>query len=162
MYITCFAFGFTPPLHHTKFPSLMPTQVITADDLHQFKLELFEELKSLLSDKPKVDQNKEYLKSSEVSRLLGISLSKLQHLRTTRVLPYTRLGTTIYFKRNDIVEHMANNTKAAKLNTTLFNAKRSWQSNLRHPRWITSVISTYSTNLFGCHLPYTMHISHYI
>lgn len=125
MYITCFALLFTPTLQRTKFQSIMPAQVITTDDLHQFKMELFDELKSLFSDRPQVDQNKEFLKSSEVSKLLGISLSKLQHLRTSRVLPYTRLGTTIYFRRNDIVEHMVNNTKAAKLNTSLFNVKRS-------------------------------------
>jgi hypothetical protein len=92
----------------------MPATIITTDDLRQFKIELFDELKQLLGHRP--DSNsREYLKSSEVSKLLNISLSKLQHLRVSKVLPYTRIGATIYYKRDDIHQLLDKNKKEAKI-----------------------------------------------
>lgn len=94
----------------------MPATILTTDDLRQFKIELFDELKNLLGQRS--DSNpREYLKSSEVSKLLNISLSKLQHLRVSKVLPYTRIGSTIYYKRDDIHQLLDNNKKEAKIKT---------------------------------------------
>ena len=92
----------------------MPANIITTDDLRQFKVELIDELKLLLGHR--VESNtREYLKSSEVSKLLNISLSKLQHLRVAKVLPYTRIGATIYYKREDIHQLLDSNRKQAKV-----------------------------------------------
>jgi excisionase family DNA binding protein len=92
----------------------MPTNIITTDDLRQFKIELFDELKQLLGQRTE-SNSREYLKSSEVSKLLNISLSKLQHLRVAKVLPYTRVGATIYYKRDDLHQLLENNKKQAKV-----------------------------------------------
>lgn len=93
----------------------MPANIITTDDLREFKIELFNELKELLSNKTTPSDEREFLKSSEVSKLLNISLSKLQHLRVKRVLPYTKIGATIYFRREDIYQLLERNKKSAKV-----------------------------------------------
>lgn len=92
---------------------IMPANIITTDDLREFKIELFNEIRQLLGQRPETN-SREYLKSSEVSKLLNISLSKLQHLRVSKVLPYTRIGATIYYKRDDIQQLLESNRKQAK------------------------------------------------
>lgn len=49
----------------------MPIQIITTDDLREFKIELLEDIKNLLSSNsaPSV---KKYLKSAEIMQLLKI------------------------------------------------------------------------------------------
>ena len=69
----------------------MPTNIITTDDLREFKMELLEELKSILS-KQSSGTLKRYLKSSEVMDLLQISPGTLQNLRINGTLPYTKSG----------------------------------------------------------------------
>lgn len=91
----------------------MPANIITTDDLRQFKIELLDELKQLFGHRVETN-TREYLKSSEVSKLLNISLSKLQHMRIRKVLPYTRIGSTIYYKREDIQTLLEANRKQAK------------------------------------------------
>ena len=92
----------------------MPANIITTDDLRQFKIELLDELKQLFGHRAETN-TREYLKSSEVSKLLDISLSKLQHMRIRKVLPYTRIGSTIYYKREDIQTLLEANRKQAKV-----------------------------------------------
>lgn len=92
----------------------MPANIITTDDLRQFKIELLDELKQLFGHRAETN-TREYLKSSEVSKLLNISLSKLQHLRLSKILPYTRIGSTIYYKREDIQDLLEANRKQAKI-----------------------------------------------
>lgn len=93
----------------------MPANIITTDDLRDFKIELFDELKRLLAHRSDpLPDDREYLKSSEVSILLKISLSKLQQLRARRVLPYTKIGATIYYQRDDIYNLLEKNKKQAR------------------------------------------------
>ncbi|TYC14791.1 helix-turn-helix domain-containing protein [Bizionia gelidisalsuginis] len=77
----------------------MPTAILTTDDLYQFKTELFDEIKTIISNsKP----DKRYLRSSEVMALLQVSPGTLQNLRVNGVLPYTKLGGIIYYDEDDI------------------------------------------------------------
>src|SRR3954470_9028996 len=57
---------------------ILANQLITMDDLQQFKEQLFKELESLL--KPHASLSKKWLKSHEVKRLLKISAGTLQNL----------------------------------------------------------------------------------
>ena len=50
----------------------MPTSIITTDDLREFKMELLNDIKNLLS-KQVTGKMKKYLKSSEVMDLLQVS-----------------------------------------------------------------------------------------
>ncbi|CAL66348.1 helix-turn-helix domain-containing protein [Christiangramia forsetii] len=86
----------------------MPTSIITTDDLREFKMELLEELKSILS-KQSSGTLKRYLKSSEVMDLLQISPGTLQNLRINGTLPYTKVGGIIYYDVQEIHRVMDEN-----------------------------------------------------
>lgn len=86
----------------------MPTSIITTDDLREFKMELLEELKSILS-KQSSGTLKRYLKSSEVMDLLKISPGTLQNFRINGTLPYTKVGGIIYYDIQEIHRVMDEN-----------------------------------------------------
>ena len=91
----------------------MPAQIITTDDLYLFKMDLLDELRKLFGQHTQ-EQQKRWLKSAEVRRLLNISPGTLQHLRLTGILPYTKIGGTIYFNAADIETVMAKNLHKQK------------------------------------------------
>lgn len=95
----------------------MPTQIITTDDLREFKVEFLDHLDQLFSTHTKIQPDqKRFLKSSEVMALLDMSPSTLQNLRITRALTYSKIGGTIYYDWEDIVRLMEKNKKPAKIN----------------------------------------------
>ena len=67
----------------------MAQQIVTIEDLQQFRLQLLEDLKVLIQPANNPSQ-KEWLKSSDVRKMLGISHGTLQNLRIKGVLPYRR------------------------------------------------------------------------
>ena len=79
----------------------MSAQIITIEDLHQFKAEILKEIKKLVDENANPPFPK-WLKSSEVRKLLRISPGTLQNLRTNGALPYTKIGGVIYYDYNDI------------------------------------------------------------
>ncbi len=95
----------------------MPASILTTDDLREFKTELFDEIKSLItkSQTPSVQQKK-FLKSAEVADLLGISANTLYQMRVNRQLPFTKVNGTIFFEWDDIISMMAKNKKLEKVN----------------------------------------------
>lgn len=86
----------------------MPTSIITTDDLREFKLELLEDIKKLLSKKTS-GTLKRYLKSAEVMDLLQISPGTLQNLRINGTLPYSKVGGIIYYDAEEIQKIMNDN-----------------------------------------------------
>jgi hypothetical protein len=76
-------------------------QIITTDDLREFKLELLDEIGKLFENKREAGE-KRWLKSSEVRKLLNVSPGTLQTLRVNGTLPYTKVGGTHYYNLNDI------------------------------------------------------------
>jgi len=86
----------------------MPTSIITTDDLREFKMELLDDIKKLLS-KQTTGKLKRYLKSSEVMDLLQVSPGTLQNLRINGTLPYTKVGGIIYYDAEEIQNIMTSN-----------------------------------------------------
>lgn len=84
----------------------MIVNLITKEDLKEFKTELLEDIKSLFN--VKVSEQKLWLRSSEVKELLKISSGTLQNLRTNGSLSYTRVGGTLYYNYKDIEEMLKN------------------------------------------------------
>lgn len=82
----------------------MTYEIITKEDLQKFRLQLLEDLSRMLSGVVQPPQNKEWLRSSEVRKMLGISHGTLQNLRVRNVLPYRRVGGLMYYKYNDILK----------------------------------------------------------
>ena len=79
----------------------MATQVITTDDLREFKVELFCELRRMFlvhHGQPA----KRWLKSGEIRKLLGISPGTLQNLRVTGKLPFTKVGGVLFYDYEEI------------------------------------------------------------
>lgn len=86
----------------------MATEIITQDDLREFKIELLADIKKLLKQNLGSNQKK-WLKSYEVRELLNISPGTLQHLRVSGTLPFTKVGGTIYYDYSDIQTMIAEN-----------------------------------------------------
>ncbi|WP_184549411.1 helix-turn-helix domain-containing protein [Mucilaginibacter sp. FT3.2] len=75
-------------------------ELITKEDLREFKGELLKEIKQLMQ--PGQGQSKKWLKSVEVKKLLGISPGTLQNLRIKGTLRFTKVGSIMYYKLEDI------------------------------------------------------------
>ncbi len=86
----------------------MAATIITTEDLYDFKLELFGELKKLLQEKKTV-AIKKYLKSAEVMEMLKISPGTLQNLRINRTLPFTKIGGIILYDYSEILRILQEN-----------------------------------------------------
>ena len=85
--------------------SIQRDQLITLGDLLEFKTNLLQEMSILL--KPLVQQGtkdpvKRWLKADEVRAMLRISPGKLQYLRDTGMIPFTKLGGITYYDYNEI------------------------------------------------------------
>ena len=94
----------------------MPANIITTDDLREFKMELLDDIKNLLS-KQATRKLKKYLKSSEVMDLLQVSPGTLQNLRINGTLPYTKVGGIIYYDTEEIQKVMDANRVDHSLNS---------------------------------------------
>ena len=90
----------------------MSIEILTKDDLFQFKNELLSEIKKIL----KSEENstlKKWLKSKEVIKLLKISPGTLQNLRINGTLTYTKIGGTLYYDNSDIEKILTTNKSNA-------------------------------------------------
>ncbi|RYE59346.1 MAG: DNA-binding protein [Sphingobacteriales bacterium] len=78
-------------------------EFITKEDLEQFKLELFAELRRPTFKLPTgKDKQKPFIKSYEVRQLLGISPGTLLQLRKNGQIKFSRIGGLMYYKYEDI------------------------------------------------------------
>jgi hypothetical protein len=77
----------------------MSMEILTKEDLQQFKQELFSELRSALSIQKPL---KRWLKSSEVKVILDCSAGTLQNLRINGTLSPTKIGGTWYYDAEQV------------------------------------------------------------
>ena len=80
---------------------LLNHQVVTKRDLLNFGNLLLNEIKSASST---AEQPAQWLKSSEVRKLLKISPGTLQNLRINGTLHFNRIGGIIYYKYDEITK----------------------------------------------------------
>lgn len=78
---------------------LLNHQPITKRDLLNFTNVILSEIKEMVGQQ---EQPAQWLKSSEVRKLLKISPGTLQNLRINRTLNYKRIGGIIFYKYDDI------------------------------------------------------------
>jgi len=97
----------------------MPIEIITKEDLNEFRALLLSELKEILQSKP--EQTKQWLKSNEVRKLLNISPGTLQNLRINGTISYTKIGGILYYSSTDLNKLLEANKVDASV--TLFNPK---------------------------------------
>ena len=79
----------------------MSAEIITTNDLKEFKVELLNDIKKILNEKNDLPAKK-WLRSPEVMKVLNISPATLQNLRINGSLPYTKLGGALYYDYEDI------------------------------------------------------------
>ena len=97
----------------------MAIEVITREDLNEFRTLLLSDLNALFNSKPQ--QQKQWLKSNEVRKLLKISSGTLQNLRINGTLSYTKIGGILYYANSDLENVLLTNKVAAIPN--LLNSK---------------------------------------
>jgi hypothetical protein len=97
----------------------MAIEVITREDLNEFRTLLLSDLNAMFNSKPQ--QQKQWLKSSEVRKLLNISPGTLQNLRINGTITYTKIGGILYYSNSDLEKLLESNKVEASPN--LFNPK---------------------------------------
>lgn len=65
-----------------------------------------QEVKSILTKKAEDAVNSQYIESSEVKRILGVSQKTWQNYRDERRLPFVQFGRKIFVKRVDLESFM--------------------------------------------------------
>ena len=86
----------------------MPAQIVTTDDLREFKMEILQEFKKMLKEHHG-QPAKKWLKSYEVRELLGISPGTLQNMRVNGTLPFTKIGGVMFYDYGDIKKMLEEN-----------------------------------------------------
>jgi hypothetical protein len=86
----------------------MSAEIITTDDLREFKMEMLEGIQNILQNQSALKQKK-YLKSSELMDLLQISAGTLQTLRINGTLPYSKIGGIIFYEYDEIQKVLEQN-----------------------------------------------------
>lgn len=78
----------------------MTVEFITKEDLYIFKKELLQELLGALNHQPQ--KTGQWLKSSDVRKMLNISPNTLQSFRIKGVLKFSKVGSTFFYKADDV------------------------------------------------------------
>ena len=89
----------------------MSLEILTKEDLFQFKAELLTEIHKIIRP-GKFEAQKEWLKSYEVRKMLNISPGTLQTLRINGTLQFTKIGGLLYYKHADIISLLEGNGKS--------------------------------------------------
>lgn len=88
----------------------MSVEIITKDDLQHFRLLLLNDIKELLA--AKTEPCKEWLKGTEVRKLLKVSHGTLQNLRISGRLYYSKIGGTYYYRYKEIMKMLESGVEA--------------------------------------------------
>ena len=75
--------------------------LVTVQDLQELKAEIISEITLIIGNST---TKKDWLRSSEVMEMLGISTGTLQNLRINRDIPFTKMGGTLYYERAEVVK----------------------------------------------------------
>ena len=87
----------------------MAAEMITTDDLREFKMDLLDDIKKLFTGTNSQSKKKTWLKSPEVRELLGISAGTLANLRVNGTLPFSKVGGIILYDYDEIVRVLEEN-----------------------------------------------------
>jgi len=88
----------------------MNFEILTREDMKVFKMELLDEIRKMIQPNA---ETKEWLKSSDVMKLLNCSPGTLQNLRINGTLPFTKMGGTIYYAYSDVMKVLNSNKRNA-------------------------------------------------
>ena len=83
--------------------------LITKEDLQKFKEELFAELRRPSYKLNKKNEQKEWIKTFDVRKLLDISQNTLVSLRRNGTIRFSKISGTFYYKDDDILKLLEGN-----------------------------------------------------
>ncbi len=86
----------------------MPANILTSEDLEEFRKSLLEEIKEMLLQYNKITIDR-WVKSNIVMTKLRISPGTLQNFRINETIPYSKLGGIIYYDEEEINEILLKN-----------------------------------------------------
>ncbi|WP_301921552.1 helix-turn-helix domain-containing protein [Ferruginibacter sp.] len=92
---------------------IFANQLITVDDLAEFKKQLLNELLAVLKSQTGIAPKK-WMKSHEVRRLLKISPGTLQTLKASGIIPYTKMGGVHFYDHDDIQQVLESGKSGGK------------------------------------------------
>ena|SRR5665213_1214453 len=95
--------------HHQADSRNIPVrrdQLLTVQDLIDFKENLIADIKKLLKESAGVPAH-QWLKAVDIKKMLRLSDGKLQYLRDKGVIPYKKLGGVTYYNLDEIQELMS-------------------------------------------------------
>lgn len=98
----------------------MPSEIITTDDLREFKTKLLTEFRKMLKEHHG-QPSKKWLKSYEVKKMLGISPGTLQNMRINGTIPFTKMGGILFYDSEDIRKILEDNKNVPRFS---FDGKR--------------------------------------
>ena len=78
----------------------MNVDIVTKSDIEDLRLLISENITNLT--RTESENSTHWIRSSEVQDLLNCSSGTLQNLRVKNILPYTKLGGTLYYDRSEI------------------------------------------------------------
>lgn len=88
----------------------MNIEIITKQDLENFKNDLLQELSKVISSN-NTELEKTWLRSKEVKKLLGISSSSLVNLRIKGLLNPSKVSGVYYYKLSEVQALLENGTQ---------------------------------------------------
>ena len=83
----------------------MQIELVTKEDLETFKNEIINKI----TNNNQGQTHKRWLRSSEVREMLGISSGTLQSNRINGTIPYTKIGSTLFYDLDDIQKILIEN-----------------------------------------------------
>lgn len=83
----------------SKKNSLFANQLITKEDLEEFKNTLLAEIREIINYNP---QPQKWMRSADVRTMLQISPATLQTLRVNGTLQFSKIGKIFYYKSEEI------------------------------------------------------------
>lgn len=100
----------------------MAVNIITQEDLDHFKVQFFEEQKQFLQqfkselsgnlEVKEIEHNgKKWLKSHQVQRMLSISPGTLQTFRINGIIPFSKIGGSIFYAAEDVQKVLERNKR---------------------------------------------------
>jgi hypothetical protein len=84
-------------------------QLLTLKDLIIFKAELIAEITALINAR-REEMPKQWLRTSEVRKMLGVSSGTLQNLRISRKVSFSKIGGIMYYKFDDVLKLLDENS----------------------------------------------------
>jgi hypothetical protein len=97
----------------------MAASIITIEDLQEFREDLIREITEIIDRKvtppEKSETEREWIKSHQVQRLLGISPGTLQNLRVNGTLPYSKFGGVLFYDRKEVMRILEENMRNTEM-----------------------------------------------